>query len=482
MDIAIGSLYFAVCITLLVRMLSRGSLLSIHLGLLALFSIGYMIVPLLMKTESLLAPFDPETIAVALSIHFLYFLSLLLGFACVAAARNIRTFSAPRLDTLIDTHRGLLFCACFVIYVIYFFTNDLTSYSSDDFERFFHERSPYSALIAAVAGYAQALMAVTFALSAQRSSRLARLAMGAGFAVILVLLLSAGQRLAVLAPCIMLFVAFANFGQKRKAFKILAGSVAILLLLSPFAVYLREASTLATGKAKILEAASGFSYGDSTAGTALKSIAERADLLVNTIHLKTYIDHHDYVGPEYYYSVLISPVPRLLLGEKPYPVSSDGTIDGEISNLAWRIIVGWSTGSLTAFGAITAYRQGGWLVLIIDGLLAGALGAYLCRKLAGGGGVGGMFYVIILPIIAVKRVPASLMEALADILPMLPVFLLLVVLDRVLQGRARRRARRYGYKAAPGFGARPGPAAAIPVAPASVASAAAREPTLPAGQ
>ncbi|WP_454724287.1 MULTISPECIES: hypothetical protein [Cupriavidus] len=476
MDIAIGSLYFAVCAILLVRMLMRQTMPSIHLGLLALFSVGYMIVPLLMKAEASLTSFAPETIAVALSIHFLYFLSLLLGFACVAAARNIRPVSAPRLDELIDSHRGLVFFVCLVVYVTYFFSNDVTSYSSDDFEKFFHERSPYVALIATVAGYSQALMAVTFALSVRRSSRLMRVAMAAGFAGVVVLLLSAGQRLAVLAPCIMLFVAFANFGQKRQAFKILGGSLVVLLLLSPFAVYLREAGTLATGKAKILEAASDFSYGDSTAGTALKSIAERADLLSNTIYLKAYIDHHDYVGPEYYYSVLISPVPRLLLGEKPYPVSSDGTIDGEISNLAWRIIVGWSTGSLTAFGAITAYRQGGWLVLIIDGLLVGALGAYLCRRLAGGGAVGGMFYVIILPIIAVKRVPASLMEALADILPMLPAFLVVLALDRILQRRARRRSR---WQGAPGRDGMSVPARAMPIAPAS---AAAREPTRRPGQ
>lgn len=439
MDSILGTLYFVICMTLLLRMIIVRTLQSIHLGVLSLFSIGYMIVPLLMKDEAGLAKYDPDTIAEALCIHFLYFLALLSGFTVVTRARGIRAFKSQGLDTLIEAHRVQIFFGCFIVYLLFFFSTDLTSYSSDDFESFFHDRSPYAALLATLVGYSQALMAVTFALAARRSPRPMVIAMALAFGVMIVLLLSAGQRLAVVAPCIMLFVAFSTFGMKRHGFRILAGSVAILLLLSPFAVYLREASALATGKAKILEVASGFSYGDNMATTALKSIAERADLLANTVVLKDYIDRDEYVGAEYYYSVFISPVPRILLGDKPYPVSSDGTMAGEISNLAWRIIVGWSTGSLTAFGAITAYRQGGWLALVLDGLLVGAMGALLCRKLAGGGVAGGVFYVLILPLMVVKRVPASLMEALADILPMLPVFLFLVAVNWLLERRTRPR-------------------------------------------
>ncbi len=104
---------------------------------------------------------------------------------------------------------------------------------------------------------------------------------------------------------------------------------------------------------------------------SFESILGRSDLISVTVYMKDYIDNVGYVGWEYYYSVLVSPVPRFLYPDKPYVLSSNGRLDGEISALAWKEIMG-GLGSLTAFGGLTAYREGGWLGVVLDGFADGA--------------------------------------------------------------------------------------------------------------
>ncbi|RYZ75089.1 MAG: O-antigen polysaccharide polymerase Wzy [Lysobacteraceae bacterium] len=435
MDVFLAVLIALLCGGLLIRIAIKPDAPLFHVALMALFTLGYLVLPVMLKGNSGLASYAEREIAGALGIHGLYFLALLAGyFFFLARSGRRRSIDLPRIATLVQRYPARLFYLCLALYLAYFSTNELTSYSAEDFEAYFQDRSLFSSLLAAIAVYCQALMAICLVAAIGNSKRAVVTPMIAAYAVMLVLLLSVGQRLAMIAPCIMLVMAFGLAGQGRRALKIMLATVVALALVSPFAVYLREAESGSRGKDKIVEVGGGFSYGDDPITTAVTSVAERADLVLNTLLLKGYIDRTGYVGPQFYYSVLVSPVPRLIIGNKPALLSGDGTPADEISVLAWRLDKGQSTGSLTAFGGITAYRQGGWLAVIIDGVLVGVLGAFMYRWLGSGGPGGQMFYVVLVPLMVVKRVPASLFEALAEILPMLVFIALACVVDR-LAGR-----------------------------------------------
>lgn len=419
MDAFVAVVVALICLSMLIAFVVRPKAWLFHIALLSLFSLGYLVLPVLLKSNAGLLGYSEGEIASALGVHAVFLTSLLAGYFFLIRRKPSRPINLPKLNSLIDRYPERVFGVSFLVYLAYFATNDITSYSAGDFEAYFSERSSLASIAAALGVYSQAAMAVAVASVARAGRRRSLITMLGGYLVMLVLLLSAGQRLAVVAPCVMMVIALGVSGFARPAIKTLAATVGVLVLLSPFAVYLREADSGMRGKEKALEVTSGFSYGDSAVASGAYSIAERADLVLNTIVLKEHIDRVGFVGPQFYLSVFLAPIPRFLVNNKPAVLSSDGTPSGEISVLAWQLTKGSSTGSLTAFGGITAYRQGGWLAVVADGLLAGALGALLFHWLGAGGSSARLFYVVLVPLLVVKRVPASFLEGLAEVLPVL---------------------------------------------------------------
>jgi hypothetical protein len=238
----------------------------------------------------------------------------------------------------------------------------------------------------------------------------------------------------------MVLIALFLTGQTKRAVKSIGLLVVILLAVSPFAVFMRSRQLDIRGKERVLTVGEEFSYGDDAVTTSIRSIIDRADLLGNSIKLKEYIDRHGFVSWQFYYSVLVSPIPRVIFAKKPYVLSSDGTMWGEISVIAWAMDFG-GIGSLTAFGGITAYRQGGWIAVCLDGLAAGFCFTVIARWLGRGGLVANVFYIALFPLLAIKRVPPSLFEMLAELLPMLPPMFALFVVNMVLRERRRSRKR-----------------------------------------
>jgi hypothetical protein len=268
------------------------------------------------------------------------------------------------------------------------------------------------------------------------------IALGSMVVIIVIAAIPASQRLALIAPLISVFIALASSGQAGRALRTLGVTVVVLAVASPFAVYLRDGRRDSQGQLlSAVDTAENYSVSQTSLLQSLQSIIDRADIVYVTTYMKDYIDNTEYVGWEYYYSVLVVPIPRFIYPAKPYVLSSNGEPDGEISVLAWRAMIG-GTGSLSAFGGLTAYREGGWIGIILDGVAAGALFAFLARWLGEGSFVARIFYSSLFVIIAVQRVPPCFFEALSGFLGYAPLLLIIFVISRLLPLDRRSTAPR----------------------------------------
>jgi hypothetical protein len=342
------------------------------------------------------------------------------------------------LDRQFARHRGKLFVLSFVPYLFFVMSYAQTAYSSADFKVYFTDRSPYLGILSAIAGLLLSILAVGLAVECKVGRKAVAAGMMVGMLGIVAVALSSAQRLEIITPLVTVVAALFVTKQRALGVRWIGLTVAFLVLASPFVVFLREKQGSERGGDRVIAAAQAFSYGDSALLTSVQSIADRADLLGNSIDLKAYIDEHGYVGWTYYYSVFISPVPKAIIGDKPYPLSSDGTMWGHLSVIAWALH-NRGIGSLTAFGAITAYRQGGWIAVCLDGLAVGICLVFLARWLGGGGLIAKVFYCALFPLLTIKRAPPSLFECLSEVLPMLPFLAALVVLNVMLGGKRRIR-------------------------------------------
>lgn len=425
-------IYAATCLALIGAMVLRRSLLSVHFGVIALFSLGYYPLPVLGKAWTSLAQTSDEKIFSALLIHYLFLCSALVA-ATLASPRvgAIRPLGFGVLDALVLRHSSLLALVAFGLYLGFVATTPRTSYASEAFDEFFEQKSNIRSILAAVSGFSSGLVSFLFALAARRGEKRAQIVCGAMILTIVALALPLGQRLAAIAPIMMLFAAMATLGQTGKAFRLLIGAVIFLLAVSPFAVHLRQTRRDVSGNfLSASQAAQNYRLDDNPLAQSLQSILDRSDLVFNTVVMKDEIERTGFVGWRYYYSVVVAPVPRFLYPEKPYVLSDNGAIDGEISVRAWRLAYG-TLGSLTAFGGLTAYSEGGWIGVVLDGLALGALFAVLARWLGQGGLLARVFYVNFFVILAVQKVPPAFFEALASILGLAPPILLLFIVSRL---------------------------------------------------
>ncbi len=404
------------------------------LGLLSLFSLGYYVLPVFFMHLSDLSVQTNYDIMAMLLLNILFFVALFSGYILVTERYCLNTTFRIRFDVFdlwISKYPVIFFSIAYAIWMAYFLRGGLTSYGSEDIESYFSDRDPLEGFLARAAATSISMMSLTLVICFLQRRKLFIL-LGLLYLSCVALLLTTAQRLAVIGPLFMLIATLSVFGYQRSANRIILFAVMLLLLISPLMVFVREFQG-ATGYNKFFLASESFSYGaGSIVESLLASILGRADLLNVSIYLKNYIDANGFVQGLYYESILASFVPKFIWADKPYPLSDDGTIWGEISVLAWQLMKGNSTGSLSAFGAISAYREGGWWWTPINGFFTGALLAYLYFLLTRCGLFGRMIFSSLIVVMCIRNVPPSFFQLLVFLVAPLYVMVVMYLLDKYL--------------------------------------------------
>jgi hypothetical protein len=429
------------CSVCLWLMMQRNDGAYLVLGVTGLFSIGYYVLPVLFKEESGLSYFSSSEVAPIVGMSLLFFISLIAGNLVLVkfgSAWLRATPYFPALDEIYGRHYKLAFWFGFCVWILYFFSIPETSYMAEDVEAFFHEKGPYDTVLSAMSWLGQSAMAISIALSRRnRASSNAAVMLGAYFCCV-TLLLGTGQRLAVITPIFTLIAALFILGETKSAIRFLMFGIVALLLISPLMVSIREFQGF-IGSEKAIIAASQFSYTDSDIlRRLLLSIMQRSDLIEVSIYLKKYIDSVGNVSGMYYESIMFSFLPSFLVGVKPYPLSDDGTIWGEISVVAWTLLQGSTTGSLTAFGAISAYREGGWFWVPVNGFLTGVSFALVSLRLISAGLISKLLYCSVFVSLCVKLVPPSFFQLVVNLAAYVNVFICLLIFDRLVPVFSRK--------------------------------------------
>lgn len=431
MHVVLALILIGSCAVLLAVAIWRPGVLRSYCAALALFSIGYYGLPMLMIERSSLRYLPESEISATIGMALLFLAAVLAGLIVMGHWRA----SAPGLhfravDRACENYWWTGAIISNAILIAYNLTTTLTFYQVESVDEFIADRGALDGILGFVSGFAQAFSAL-YLVTALQSGRKDRIGFAvAAIAIQVAMVSGAGQRLILILPVFLVMAAMVA----RKSFKLagatLAAGVAILLVVSPLAVALRAGSWNSTQDIQ----AENFSYGDDPVDVILQSIIDRGDILQNTATLKAYVDSNGYVGPTYYYSVLVIPVPRFLYPSKPFVLSDTGKMDGEASILAWRLSVGPSIGSLTAFGSIIAYREGGWVWVPINGVLTGLFIAFLLRWFQRGGFVAQGFFVLVFVSWSVRKVPPSLMEVMVNVMTYLPVLIGIYLVNRILEG------------------------------------------------
>jgi oligosaccharide repeat unit polymerase len=421
-------------------MIRQRDLINVHLGVVGLFSIGYYPLPVLLKPLSTLVEFPEDQVAHAIFMHWLFLLCLIFG--ATLAKRHCGIIKPLRfgfIDTIFSGYQKYIVLLCFILYMIYYSTNDLTSYASDNLEAYYEDRPAFVAIVATLSDLALATITLFYAHASFRKQRLFAFVLATMITVIVLLSALLGQRLALILPLCMVFIALFLTRQSLKAIRTLGLTVVVLAVASPFAVFLRENRGSSGERQSATAVASNYSFSETSFQSSLQSLVDRSDLIYVTVAMKPYLDTMDDIGWKYYFSVLAIPIPRVIYPNKPYVLSSNGDPGGEMSVLAWQTLIG-GRGSLTAFGGLVAYREGGWVGVILNGLATGILFIFLARWLGQGSLVARVFYINLFVQLAVRKVPPSFFEALASLLTFAPLLACLFLISKLVPSNSKSHA------------------------------------------
>lgn len=422
----------AVCLLAIWQAVRSPNPLHVYSAVVGLFSIAYYGVPTVLIERSTLRYLPENELIAMISMALIYLLAVLLGISVFQARfKSVPGVRMRLIDHYIETHWWKGTIASNLIVFLYSFNRVQTFYQTDSVENFIDSQSSLAGFLGFIILLIQGLTGVYLAraIAARDTRRIAVAA--AGILIQTAMVITAGQRLIFITPALLVFAALVAQRSYREAGSALVIAVVALLAISPFAVALRYGAWNGTQDV----VAESFTYGENPIDTMLQSIVDRADILETMTALKAHVDANGHVGPIYYYSVLVVPVPRFLYRSKPAILSGDGSRGGEASVLVWRLLMGPSLGSLTAFGSIVAYREGGWLWVPINGFLAGMMYSLLLTTFSRGGIVAHAFFGIAFFRWAVAKVSPSLMEMMVDVMTYLPVIAVLLIINRLLEGQ-----------------------------------------------
>src|ERR1700689_2604110 len=234
MDLIIALVYLMVCTYLLVQMLLKSEIESLQLGLIGLFSIGYCVLPVIFKPLSALRLYTDDEISIALTLHLVFLLSIIFGVAAGKQFinRSIGLYS-DGVDSALYRYRYIVSVVSFFLFIAYFLENDITSYSSANFEQYFQRTNLFASILSTLSALFVAHIAITFAVELKAGRKIPTLLLGGAILICVALSISLATRLAVISPLIIVFAALVVTGQAREALKSLAVLVVVLVLVSP---------------------------------------------------------------------------------------------------------------------------------------------------------------------------------------------------------------------------------------------------------
>lgn len=435
MHLVLALIFICICAGLLVIAIWRPGALTAFWAASGLFSIGYYGLPMLLIERSTLRYLPEAEISGTIGMALLFLVGMLVGFAA-QASRSVKStvgFRLSHFDDLLERYWWPGAIASNAIIIAHSAMRTQTFYQVASVDDFIAGRSAFEGLLGFASTFAQAFSALYFVRALQRGDKLRIGASGGAVLVQIMLVMGAGQRLILITPVLLVMAAMVVSRNFKMAGATLGAGIIFLLVISPFTVAIRSGAWNSSQETQ----AKSFTYGENAFDSMLQSIVDRGDVLQNMATLKAYVDANGTVGPAYYLSVLTIPVPRAIYPEKPYVLSDTGTLDGEASILAWRLTVGPTVGSLTAFGSIIAYREGKWLWIPVNGFLTGLLMAFLLTWFQRSGIIGHAFFCMAFFNWAIRKVPPSLMEVMVDVMTYLPVIVVLWIANRLLEGDNR---------------------------------------------
>jgi hypothetical protein len=408
-----------ICLYTIIKLYRERTVVNILLCVIGGFSIGYYVLPIFFKTYSQLEYVSGDKVSVILIMDILFFVALILGIklknARMTKGKISRGLLLPKLDSWYLKRYKSLFYLCFGIWLIYYFTTNITYYTAGSLAEY--EQQIYSGtngIMSTIGGICTAIMAVSVAISYKNKSK--KYLFVSLYIVRVVLATAGAQRLTSIEPLFMLALAFFLIVDSKICFKIMGIGVIFLIIISPLLNYMRNYERSETAGAKKL---SGVKYeSDNPILEGFIIIVQRADLIYNSVALKERYDlgMETFNHRQYFFSILCAPIPRLIFPDKPYLLSDNNKPSGEISQQIWRILISNDYGSLTAFGAITAYREGGWLWLIINGFLTGILLSWICNYLGRGGIFSKILLVFVFVPISFQQAPTSFFYLLISLI------------------------------------------------------------------
>lgn len=440
MEYLIDFFFLLVCLYSIKKLFTSDKPIWLMIGIMGTFSIGYYVLPVFFKEYAGLKGINEYLISEVLLLSLFFFLSIILGaITHLNISRKQLNLNFGEIDSIFFRYTKEIFIISFFIWLTYFLNNAVTSYSAANFEDFFHKKGTFDGLLAYLSIYALAAMVVTMTINYKLNNKIPTYAI-VTFAIVTLLSLSGGQRLAAIKPLFMIIAGFSIYGFHKKGLKLMFTSLLILILISPLMVFIREFQG-AKGKDKIIAASKMYNTGDSPIEKGFISIMERSDLISVMTTLKKDIDkpYSDFNYYQYLYSVLASFIPKFIMKDKPYPLSDTGDMQGETSVRAWILRHGSSTGSLSAFGAITAYREGGYIWSVLNGFLVGILLSFIAKTLGDGGHTSKFLFISIFVTLSIKNVPPSFFYVVVFIAPLINTIILLKIVNFLLRSLPKKR-------------------------------------------
>jgi O-antigen polysaccharide polymerase Wzy len=380
------------------------------------FGFGYYVIPFFMPMESGYVEIEKSKVNYVLIIHLIFIFGFIAG---IFISNNFPIYHrkkktlTPNSDSFLLKYKDYLYWIGVLLYLI-INSGSRTSYESEDRMDFFTGDKSFAARLVIFSPFILAYLSSVILFIYNTGNKKKSFIFLSGYFGIVLFCLTAGQRLYAITPMIYIFIYAAKNIGFRKSILVLCATIALLVVISPVAVFFREswANVNAENKSITESFSTYLEEGRKKSTGPLQTLGERADLYYVTYCMLPVIAKEDFGYYTYLKSAVYSFLPKELRPEKLYPLSDDGSIYGETSVMAWfsNHSNQSAVGSLTAFGGLNAYREGGMLWVFFNGFICAFLAVNLTYFVSNSGLLYSLFIGLIVSLLTVKLVPASLFQ------------------------------------------------------------------------
>jgi hypothetical protein len=433
-------LLFLFCISKVFRLKYTTDLVLVTFGF---FGIVYYFVPLILREVTGLVNVDISNLLVFIFFNILFLFFFVLGLSLFKV--NLKTSRVNTkflyLNTYLFKKSNFLFFLSFTIAIVVDQFFNMSVYNDGVSDE--NISIPFKGLFAMITTFAQCIMCLTLIFSLKKEKGFKKKIKVAFFIVFLLLQTLSIQRLHTIRLFLLLaFISFILYQDKKLLKKVFVLVPIILLVTSPIYTFMRHNLYLTNGNGfttdfAIEQSKKYFNDDTNTDGFVSKGmeiVLQRADLIATSLTLIPYIENEDFDTSTYFLSVIQQYIPGFLLKDKLYPMSDDGTAYGELSIISYGIKNGYGKlGSLTVFGAISAYREGGVFWLIINGFLTGASLSFIIKHLVKYNYIGAILISLLVFNCVIKKVPASLADLIINLVSIIYLFVFSYFLDILIK-------------------------------------------------